>query len=409
MIDHRIATHKKKMDQIEEKRKVLKEKDWKNFIRSDDPLQQLFALDHYRDYVSSCGDNVPTTGNSPLSDNILIKRLLALLERPDMSEEAGDIITDIFKEKSNVETLVAANGIPSICRTLEKNLVPPYLANDMLRILEDIANTSDENSRKVMTQGGIDALSTIFRSEIAEIDPMLAQAALKALLPLCRSYDERESLKGFNHIIPTLIPFLFAEEEETLDLTLQCFEELKGKKGVIQIILHKVIAHQLMQLMEKDIPNSIRKRVLSLLERILMTISEQEHYNWVVDVGKVQHLEELLLSESDEEIRRLILRNLAVVASHISCPFDLLENTVEYVGNKNQLRYPEGIQFLHQLTMRDSLTPSEVERMSSKGATNALVEGLKSPDTKTIARESLDRLTSLQPSLKDSLGDLERA
>lgn len=139
-----------------------------------------------------------------------------------------------------------------------------------------------------MTQGGIDALSTIFRSEIAEIDPKLAQSALRALLPLCRSYDERESLKDFNHIIPTLIPFLFAEEEETLDLTLQCFEELKGKKGVIQIILHKVIAHQLMQLMEKNIPNPIRKRVLSLLERIIMTISEQEHYNWVVDVGKVQ-------------------------------------------------------------------------------------------------------------------------
>lgn len=47
--------------------------------------------------------------------------------------------------------------------------------------------------------------------------------------------------------------------------------------------------------------------------------------------------------------------------------------------------------------------------MSSKGATKALVEGLKFPDTKTIARESLDRLTSLLPSLKDSLGDLERA
>ena len=58
MIDHRIATHKKKMDQIEEKRKVLREKDWKDFIRSDDPQQQLFALDHYRDYVSSCGGKV---------------------------------------------------------------------------------------------------------------------------------------------------------------------------------------------------------------------------------------------------------------------------------------------------------------------------------------------------------------
>jgi len=351
------------------KREDLNDEDWKGYMASNDRQQQLFALDHFQDNPES----ISKIDSSQLSNRNLVRRLFSLLEDPYMSEEVGKVVSDIFAPKGEaIELLVSMNGIPTICKALERELIPPYLAEDMLRILKRIAQESHEYSEKIINEGGIEALSTIFLSEIAEIEPKLTQTGLRVLLPLCESHKKHkeETLKKLRRLIPTLIRLLFSEDEKTLDLTLQCFERLEYDKEFIQIIIQEIVATRLMQLSEKPFPISIRKRALSILDGVFNSITEEEYGKWFVKGGKMnvsfqleitlKDLENLLILESDDEISRSALGNLGTIASRSSCPFENIERTIEYVGNEIRNRYPEGIQFLHNVSKRESLTPSEV-------------------------------------------------